>query len=288
MHNCLEPFTKLQARSLDGGESWTVETPNVDFEAHWTTPPPDFSLRDSIIRVCGCYDHGGDVCIDEGGFYLSRDRGRTWHGAFVFAGLEDKFAEPYGNTSRTAVLDDLVFLSRNHRGRFATDSVFVVRQQGCVFQFVSWVCDDDPRAVMPAVARSGNRIIAALRRRHYHRRDCWIDAYGSDDGGNTWRFLSQIDTTGGNNGNPPALVALPDGRLVAAYADRAKCEILARISNDRGETWGHPPILIRKGDNSDIGYPRLFLRSDGAVACVYYFSENEADQQHIDCTIFSP
>jgi hypothetical protein len=285
MHNCLEPFTKLQARSVDGGETWTVEKPNVDFEAHWTVDPPEFNLRDSIIRVCGCYDHGGDECVDEGGFYLSEDKGKTWHGAYAFRGIEKLFAEPYGNTSRTAVLGDLIFLSRNERGRFATDSTFVAKQHGDGFLFLSWVCDEEARAVMPAVAVSGNGIVATLRRRHYHRRDCWIDAYGSDDGGQSWRFLSQVDSTGGHNGNPPALIALPDGRLVCTYADRTEREMRARVSEDGGKSWSVPHITLRKGD-SDIGYPRLFLRNDGVVVCVYYFVDAASKHNHISSTTF--
>ncbi len=295
MHNCIEPFEKLQARSLDGGETWQVERPNVDFEStfHVGFIPPGCNPKQSIIRVSGCYDHGGDDCHPEGGFYFSNDRGRSWLGAYPFTGIEALFREPYSNTSRTAVLGDLVFVSRNFRGRFATDATFVARWKGDDgFDLLGTVCDQAARAVMPAVAEtganmqaSGPRIVAALRRRHYHRSQCWIDAFGSDDGGRSWRFLSQVDVTGGHNGNPPALAAMPGGELVCAYANRNEGEIRARVSFDAGDSWS-PPIMLRKG-LTDIGYPRLFPRG-GKVVCVYYFSSEEREQNHIACTIFEP
>lgn len=299
MHNCGEPFRKLQARSLDGGETWTMEEPNVDFNAdiaqlntqgatreemRFPKPPP-FSPN-AIIRVSGCYDHGGEHCAEEGGFYVSSDRGKTWQGAYRFFGLSTQFSPPFNNTSRTAVLDDLVFLSRNVQDHFGTDETFVARWAGREFKLLSFIIKDEARAVMPAVAQTKDRIVCALRRRRYHRRDCWIDAFGSQDGGQTWKFLSQVDSTGGYNGNPPALLALPDGRLVCAYANRSEQEIRVRISEDGGETWSVPHITLRRG-TTDIGYPRLFLREDGDVVCVYYFAK-VGQQQHIAWTRFEP
>jgi hypothetical protein len=42
-----------------------------------------------------------------------------------------------------------------------------------------------------------------------------VDAYGSADSGRTWTFLSRVGESGGKeqNGNPPALAALKDGRI---------------------------------------------------------------------------
>ena len=61
----------------------------------------------------------------------------------------------------------------------------------------------------------------------------WIDAFGSEDSGRSWTYLSTVaDTdTGLHNGNPPSLVRLPDGRLVVTYGYRGKpYGIRAKIS----------------------------------------------------------
>lgn len=48
----------------------------------------------------------------------------------------------------------------------------------------------------------------------------WIDLYASQDDAASWAFRSRVgETAAGDrfNGNPPALVALADGRLVVVY-----------------------------------------------------------------------
>jgi hypothetical protein len=146
------------------------------------------------------------------------------------------------------------------------------------------VCKDDARAVMPAVASVGARIVVTLRRRKSGARNGWIDAFGSDDGGATWRFLSYVGDTGGHNGNPPALLALPDGRLCCAFGNRDFGSMVCAFSADQGVTWQRQLLRAGDGQHLDIGYPRLFLRSDGVPVCVYYWSDRAQPQQHIAAT----
>ena len=273
MHNIHEPFEKVLARSLDGGETWNVENPGVNFEAAWTEAPPSFDLEKSIIRVCGRYDHGGEYCAEGGGFYVSHDRGKFWHGGYGFAGLEQIFGSPNHCTSRTRVLGNLVFLSAAKQNHWGSDWIFVARHDGERFHAGAVICDDGVRAVMPAVERLGDRIIVVARRRGPPRQWGWVDAFVSDDGGESWRFTSQVGVTGQDNGNPPALIA-SSGKLFCAYANRTEKTVDVSVSDDAGETWTGFAVL-RKGDNSDVGYPQLFKRADGQLACVYYWSEFE-------------
>lgn len=282
MHKIAEPFELMQARSFDGGEIWAAEVPGIPVDYAETSSPPEFSLKDSIIRVRGTYDHGGDFVPEAGGFWRSRDRGRIWHGAYAFAGLESIFSDPYLCTARTRTMGDLVFLSRAERSMWGTDSVFCARHIGERFEFVSTVCDDQARAVMPAVARIGKRIVCLMRRRSTERQGGWIDAFGSDDDGRSWTFLAEVARTGWNNGNPPALIADGD-RIVCAYANRSDCQMHARWSVD-GKVWS-VPLVLRAGSESDIGYPQLFKRSDGQLVCVYYWSDS-GEPQHIAATTF--
>lgn len=289
MHNIdQDTMRKVFARSLDGGRTWAIEEPSADFEC--IAPicnPGAIDPSRHILRVCGVYDHGGDYCHEAGGYYVSDDRGRNWAGPYLFNGLTTAhFSGDLINTSRTAVVGNLVFLSNGQRDIWGTDATFcaeIRNQHGrSYFHFKGEVCADNARAVMPAVAETGGRIVATLRRRKSGVREGWIDAFGSDDSGATWRKLGLVDVTGGHNGNPSALIALPDGRLVCAYGNRDDGAMVCAISDDRGETWR--PRLLRSGGKSDIGYPRLFLRSDGTLVCVYYWADDERPAQHIAAT----
>lgn len=281
-HRIKEPFQKMQARSLDGGRTWSVETPNVDFESaiHAASAPPPFTLEQSIIRGCGIYDHGGENCTPDGGFYLSNDFGLTWHGAYPFTGLTR--SQDHWCTTRTAYLIDrrMVFLSYAVAGFDDYTVCARVRPNG-TFELASIVCADDKRAVCPAVATLKNQICVALRRRAI--RSCWIDLFVSRDDGHEWEFASEVADTGGHNGNPPALIADKHGkRLYCAYANRTDRAMYLSISDDDGLSWRQH--LVRAGQMADIGYPRLFRRADDKLVCVYYYSDH-GEPSHIDATI---
>lgn len=284
MHHVMGRLEKVLARSLDGGETWTVEVPNVDFDARKTKPMPKGArLRGCIIRVCGGYDHGGDACDMHGGYYLSYDRGKTWQGAYSFAGLE--FSEEQKATSRTCVLDNLIFLSTAHKYHWGSDSTYCARIGNNSFAHHSVVLDDAYRAVMPAAVRIEDRIVVALRRRGAPRVGGWIDSVFSDDGGLTWSEPVQVAATGKDNGNPPALIEA-GGTLYCAYANRSRHTIEVMQSGDAGLSWVEAAEL-RRGNTPDIGYPRLFKRSDGKLVCVYYWTEEFEKAQRIEATIFN-
>jgi Neuraminidase (sialidase) len=119
-----------------------------------------------------------------------------------------------------------------------------------------------------------------------------VDAYGSADNGKTWSFLSRVGETGGalQNGNPPALVALKDGRIACAYGDRRTARIMIRLSFDGGKTWGDE-LVARDGyqreeqNESDMGYPRLVANHESHLVVIYYWGTQEKPQSHIAATI---
>jgi hypothetical protein len=279
MHNIAEPFEKMLARSMDGGETWIVEKPNVDFDGIGATPAPELNLIDNCIRVCGVYDHGGDYCDEAGAFYTSLDRGSSWSGPFSFTGLD--IGDGMINTSRTQKYGNLLFMTAGQASMWGTDYTFIARHDGKKFTRVATVCDDSARAVMPSVAQAGMRIVCVMRRRKTAVRDGWIDAFASDNGGASWRFLSRVGSTGGHNGNPPALMALDDGRLLCAFGNRDEGCLIGAISDDRGQNWRSFVIRDSESDTVDIGYPQLFMRSDGVPVCVYYWASKEHPNQHI-------
>lgn len=288
MHAIAEPYEKVQARSLDGGETWTVEKPNVDFECEMPIREPMFRLQHGdIIRVCGVYDHGGERCYNGGGFYLSGDKGKKWNGPFAFRRLQQVFEENGICTARTAYLADrgMLFMSDDDANMWGMDSVFCVQQQGRQFTFLATVCQDDARAVCPSVTSLDGLIVVAMRRKQTGKRAGWIDTYCSQDEGRTWRFLSFVGSTGGHNGNPPALRALPDGRLCCVFGNRDEGSIICAMSDDRGKTWLNTAIRSNDIDNVDLGYPQLFVRTDGTPVCVYYWVDSTRREQHIAYTV---
>jgi hypothetical protein len=302
-HNIVPPYRSLLARSVDGGASWTVEEP-IDYVGSGKEPRPLTEAIDArapgfAMRVIGTGYHGTKE--KRGGFFASTDRGRTWQGPYLFGGLEGlPQLKGWEWTPRTDYVvngrqECLVLLSARPVERWGSDRVFCARTTdgGQRFRFVSWVVSpgDPYRAVMPCTAHvSLDRLVTALRRREMGTERCWIDAYGSEDGGQSWSFLSRVGETGGHNGNPPALARLLDGRLCCVYGRRDRRQIVARLSVDEGRSWGEERVLRDdylpvRGD-ADLGYPRIAQRSDGRLIAIYYWATREVPQQHIAATIW--
>lgn len=273
-HKIKEPYQKVQARSKDSGLTWEIEVPSVDFDCRNVSPSIPFNLKRSIIRSCGYYDTGGEECCEEGGYYLSEDRGRTWTGAYAFTGVSQE--SDLRGTSRTCVLDNLVFTSSSRKDSWGTDITYCLKHDGKRFRRIGVVCNTGGRAVMPAVVKVGKYILCAIRRRSNFI--TWIDAFRSANGGRSWELVSKVDTVPGHNGNPPA-VASVGKTIYCAYGQRSECAIWVRASNDIGMTWSDP-FVVAQGECHDVGYPRLFSVNGGRLVCVYYWS-GRGEPQHI-------
>ena len=307
LHNIEPPFKSLLCRSRDGGRTWRTEAPDGFAGAGGELSDPSRKIRFAdpafAMRVVGDRYHGSTE--KRGGFFVSYDRGATWEGPYRFRGLEDEpQLEGVTLTARTDYLVEgsatcLVLLSGRHEPAtgepaFWSDRVFCARtlDGGLTFRFESWmVPPSDPfRAVMPSTVRCGSgKLIAAVRRAMPD--DKWIDAYVSTDAARTWRFLHRLSDTGPHNGNPPALAKLFDGRLCCAYGRRDRRQIVARLSEDEGQSWGNETVLrddFPPGAEPDLGYPRLVQRTDGQLVAMYYWATRELPRQHIEGTIWRP
>ena len=129
----------------------------------------------------------------------------------------------------------------------------------------------------------------ALRRRNPRDKEqsCWIDAFVSKDEGGSWSFLSKIGDTGLNNGNPPGLAILKDGRMACCYANRSASKIFLRISENNGISWGEEIVVRDNPFSYDMGYPQLLQNNEGEIVALYYIATEECPHSYIEAAIIT-
>lgn len=317
-HNINGRQDSLLARSLDGGRTWTMFDPdgfldddNRQYLGHGKTSlkqPLDFSGQGFALRIFATGYHGNDD--PEGGFFYSSTRGENWHGPHRLTGLLD---DPELQGIKLSPRTDYLIQDSSHCFIFvsAHRDTDRLKRIGCIqtpdggqsFEFVSWVTPetDEASAIMSqTVQLSPTEFVLAYRKmwRSSERPD-EIEVCRSTDGCQTWSTVGTLKVMK-THSNPPALLALRDGRLCCAYGDRHVGEIRARFSEDRGTSWG-PELIIRddfqamaqdtdtqSGLNADIGYPRLVQRSDGRLVVIYYWATADHPQQFIGASIWKP
>ncbi|MEE8362684.1 MAG: sialidase family protein [Dehalococcoidia bacterium] len=308
------PFSTMQARSRDGGESWEVcpaplRSPGnagVSADEHMNAPlaigdpysgpnPPaahpggiDFTHPDFALMCARTGLTAGAVSW----FYTSTDRCRTWDGPFQLG----TYGRP-GMAARTSYIvsgesECTLFLTATRSDGEQGESLCArTVDGGRSFDLLSWITPEPTGhgyAIMPsAVALDGGRLLCAVRARDESRN--WIDLYGSDDGGRAWKYVCRPVPDTGFGGNPPALLSLADGRLCLTYGYRAPpFSIRARLSDDGGRTWGEEVVLRDGAGNHDIGYTRSAQRADGRIVTAYYFNDEHAGERYIAATIWGP
>ncbi len=306
------PFVTMEARSLDGGETWEVSKMNcktpgdrgvsadehmksemgvgqavetgdmpVDCPGGINFAHPDFALmcaRSGLIKGAISW------------FYYSYDRCKTWEGPFNLP----MFGQT-GIAARTDYIvsnkDECMFFLTSSKSNGEEGQVFCARtvDGGKSFNLVSWVCHEPKGfAIMPASVRlSEFDIIVAVR--CCENGGNWIDLYSSDDNGSTWKYVNRPVKNTGTGGNPPTMTKLHDGRICMTYGYRdAPYSMKAKISEDNGKTWGDEIVLRNDGGDHDIGYPRTVQRTDGMVVTVYYFDDHADSERYIGATMWKP
>ena len=273
-----KPEEPRLARSLDGGESWTIEAPKSLLppeqggpEAADLPAPMDFLHPGFAMTIRFADSNTGPSRL-----WYSTDRGKSWHGPYRFPDL----GQP-GIAARTDYLingrrDAFVFLTAAKQNR-KEGRVLCARTKdgGLHWQFVSYLGDEPPGfSIMPSSVRlSPSGIVTAVRVKEPPDQTS-IDFYESTDNASSWRSLPRpVPDTGGHGGNPPSMIRLRDGRLCLTYGYRAKpYDIRARLSSDGGKTWSGEVTLRSGAPAWEVGYPRTVQRPDGSVVTVYYWS----------------
>lgn len=304
-------FTPAQARSLDGGLTWRTEPfrghvpgarslsadehvtrdleagPNVDPARDLKTlrTPIDFSDSWQIVMAARTGISGRPMSW----FYVSDNRARSWNGPFRFEGLQSQAEVLCARTDVIALArHDALFMLTAPKSDGKEGRVFCARTRdgGLTFASQGSVWDGHTGyAIMPASARlSDGTIYTVVRRSTYNENS--LEAYRSTDLGRNWSYVGTPVSNTGFMGNPPALVAMPEGTLVLLYGFRdAPFGLRGVVSRDSGQTWSEPLVLRDDGGDADLGYPRAVARQDGKIVVVYYFNDRNGPERFIAASI---
>jgi len=284
-----KPAVPRQARSLDGGESWSIERPAyVDENGKESEPteleqPIDFSNPGLALK------------FKSEKFYYSLDRCRSWAGPFKLP--------TFGRPSLLARTDYLVegenrltaFVAASKKtGQEGQPLCIRTNDGGLTWDLVGWIGKQPPSsygyAIMPATVRVGETGYLSMIRRGGQfdgQKRWWVEAFLSHDDGRSWYMLDKPRIE--NSGNPATLTRLDNGSLALTYGwRRSPYGIRAQVSHDDGQTWSRVASLRSDGSSWDIGYPRTVQRADGKCVTVYYYHNSDQPERFIACTIWDP
>ena len=283
------PQGAMQARSLDGGHTWAIETPSfvVAEGQERDTTTLDRSVEFTAPNFAARFRNGS--------FYFSLDRCRDWQGPFVLP----TFDRP-GLLARTDYIvegpDRLTAFVAASKDAGNEGQPLCIRTTdgGQTWNLVGWIGPAPPEgygyAIMPATVALGNNSYLSMIRRggvFDGQRRWWLESFVSPDAGHSWYMLDapRID----NGGNPATLTRLVDGRIALVYGWRhAPYGIRARLSDDEGQSWSDETVLRSDGNSWDLGYPRTVQRADGKLVTVYYFNDASQRERYIAATVWDP
>jgi hypothetical protein len=299
------PFKPCQARSLDGGMTWTAEPFHGDvpgvaslsadehLEIEMKVRPQLDRTRDLSVlnepvdfldpeKILMCARTG--LTKDSlSWFYVSRSRGRHWKGPYGFSGLDLPLA------ARTDIVPlgprQALFMLTTTKADGAEGQVFCARtvDGGRSFKFVAFI-GAEPKGyrIMPSsIGMPDGAIVTATRSADRNNQGS-IEVFISVDDGATWSFAGTAVANTGIGGNPPALIRLEDGNLGLFYGCRDQpFGIRMRMSKDLGKSWSEETVLRADGGTADIGYPKVTISGDGTAVVVYYFNEGEGRERYI-------
>lgn len=283
------PSVDRQARSLDGGQTWTMEVPSnlkSGEECEPVDPPGgvDFTHPDLAVK------------FRFSKYYYSLDRCRTWNGPFRMPtfGRERLLARTDYIVDGRDILTAFMAATKDD-GHEGQPLCARTSDGGRTWDLVGWIGKQPPvgtygYAIMPSTVQlQSGAYLTMIRRSGVFdgRKKWWLEAFLSPDRGRSWYMLDEPRIE--NAGNPASMITLEDGRIALTYGwRRSPYGIRAVISRDEGQTWSDEIVLRHDGASWDLGYPRTVQRPDGKCVTAYYYHHPDQAERHIACTIWHP
>lgn len=286
------PEVPFQARSRDGGRTWSIERPASllppEQDGAAVRPlnqPMDLQSSGFAMTIRFADNHKGPSRL-----WFSTNKGATWNGAYEFP--------PLGLPGIAARTDYIVLGKREaivwltaakSNGREGRPFCARTTDGGVSWQLASMIGEEPAGfSIMPSTLHLGPKeFLTQVRVKGGNEN--WLEQYRSRDAAKTWTDEGRVADTGGMSGNPPHLIRLKDGRLCLTYGYRSKpYSIRAKLSSDKGKTWT-PEITLREdGAAWDLGYVRSAQRPDGKVVSIYYFNDGPHSERFIAATTWDP
>jgi len=193
----------------------------------------------------------------------SEDKGHTWSEP-----MNCIVNSPHGPTQLTD--GSILFVGRDI-SRSERCLAVISKDDGTTWEILGEIpsrVGDDPREYheFHAVQAQDGRVIAQIRNHNPVNGGESLQCESFDQGA-TWTTPHSI----GVWGCPSHLLKLSDGRLLMTYSYRRDAgAILARVSQNCGDTWSDPFAITEQTPTLDMGYPSSVELPDGRLCTLWY------------------
>lgn len=216
------------------------------------TEDPDFAFRNREAldaRVC-----------------RSADGGRTWiwTDSVTVPDKKDRWFIPFGDISQGPAGLAAPFYSSPEEGGRNTSWILRSSDDGASWGDGSLIAAADFNET-DILHLGDGRWLAACRT----MKDGHVQLFASQDDGRAWQDQGPLTLPGQH---PPHLTNLADGRILLTYGIRNKglYGVGVRHSDDQGDSWSSPRVLVQFEGATDGGYPSSTQRQNGTIVTAYY------------------